>query len=417
MKTHSILLMVFGVAMLALLPAPAQADWQGSEVVEDGVRYVRNPEAAPDKTTIEPEELWRRGSDEDDLIFGLPEEILEDADGNVYVLDTQISEIAVFSPSGDHLRTIGREGEGPGEFRSANDMYLRPDGVLGVVQVFPGKVTQILTNGLPADSFRLGESSEGFQLVYGGAAIRDRIVLLGARRSHKGSERVQTNYLKAFDFDGNEIAHYHEISENSQYGGMKFDEKVFANFKRQWSLADDGRMAAVTNFDDYRVHVWKPDGTLAYIIDRPDYQPVKRTSKEKKRFQTVFDGITSWSPGSSFKISETHRAVVQVWFRPNGSLWVLSGKGNWRKDQGVFAVFDVYNTDGRFVQSVTLKCEGDSAKDGFYFSGDRLYRVSDQFAAIIGQFGGDEEPEDDDESDPLQVIAYSLGSREMGMNR
>ncbi len=38
------------------------------------------------------------------------------ADGSVYVAEVQATEIRVFSPSGDRIRTVGRGGEGPGEF-------------------------------------------------------------------------------------------------------------------------------------------------------------------------------------------------------------------------------------------------------------------------------------------------------------
>ena len=56
-----------------------------------------------------------------------------DADGNVYLLDGQISEIQVFDPEGELLRTIGRQGEGPGEFQNGADMFWAPGGEIGVV--------------------------------------------------------------------------------------------------------------------------------------------------------------------------------------------------------------------------------------------------------------------------------------------
>ncbi len=42
-----------------------------------------------------------------------------DRDGNVYAFEVQEAAIRVFSPAGTLLRTIGRRGDGPGEFRDA----------------------------------------------------------------------------------------------------------------------------------------------------------------------------------------------------------------------------------------------------------------------------------------------------------
>ncbi|MEM7417854.1 MAG: 6-bladed beta-propeller [Gemmatimonadota bacterium] len=45
--------------------------------------------------------------------------ITEDVDGNIFILDYPAQDIRVFSPDGEHLRTISRPGEGPGELTRA----------------------------------------------------------------------------------------------------------------------------------------------------------------------------------------------------------------------------------------------------------------------------------------------------------
>jgi len=55
-----------------------------------------------------------------------------DASSNVYVTDGQETRIAVFSPSGKVLGTIGRKGKGPGEFEYPTGPVVGPDGALYV---------------------------------------------------------------------------------------------------------------------------------------------------------------------------------------------------------------------------------------------------------------------------------------------
>ncbi len=406
-----------------VIPGPGQAGagWQGEEVTENGERVVRNPENAPDVVTIAPEELWRRGEEDDDIFFGMPIQILEDDEGNIYVLDAQVSEIIVFSPEGEHLRTIGGEGEGPGEFRGASDMFMRNDGVIGVVVVFPGKIIQLGTDGLPAADFLYpGDKVEGFQLIFKGRAAGDRIFVSGAVQTGGAGkiESDQENYLKALDYQGNEVAHFHSLTEKTQYGGMEFDEKTFNNFTHYWTAADDGRAAASLTFDDYRIHVWKADGTIDYIIDRPDYTPLKRTAEEKKRFQELFAGVTSWNPNSTFKASDTHRGVMRLEFHPDGGLWVVSGRGTWERGEGVFVSFDVYDRDGRFVKRVDFTGPGDPMDDGMFFTAGRFYRVTELFNAFMAKFAGAGSADaGDEEAEPLQIIAYDIEIPELGVNR
>src|SRR6185436_3773336 len=42
-----------------------------------------------------------------------------DREGNVYAFEVQAAEIRVFTPAGRALRTIGRRGDGPGEFQES----------------------------------------------------------------------------------------------------------------------------------------------------------------------------------------------------------------------------------------------------------------------------------------------------------
>ena len=58
-----------------------------------------------------------------------------DAAGNLYVLDPATSRVVVVGPSGDLVRTVGREGEGPGEFQSPAAIMVWRDGRFGVVDM------------------------------------------------------------------------------------------------------------------------------------------------------------------------------------------------------------------------------------------------------------------------------------------
>ncbi len=404
----------FGVFMI-LLALPALAAWEGEEVVRDGVTHFLNPETAVESIEVDLEEVWRVGGyDDEEVLFGVISKLIEVESGDVFLLDGQLSEIHVYSPDGEYQRTIGREGEGPGEFRGSYDMFIGFGETVGVLQIFPGKIVQLTTAGDPAGNFPLPEpEGGGFQLVFVGNALEDRLLLAGARMQQAEGKQVQITYLKSFDADGNELAHFAERSRETQYGGMKFVEQSFSGFERRWGLSTDGRVAASLDFDDYRIHVWNSDGELLYVIAREGYELMPRTEAEKNRFHRMYTGITRWNPGSTFEVSETHMTVNQVAYRNDGSLWVLSSRGMYDRADGVFASLDVYDPEGHYVRRVDLKGEGDPNEDAIFFGKDRIYVVTDLLSAFMAQLGGDEAEEAEEEPEPVSVIAYRMGQEKI----
>lgn len=393
------------VAALFFVVSPVFA---ADEVVKDGETWILNPEAPRDGAVeIEPEFLWERGDDSDDIFFGVVPRIMVDTNGEIYVLDSQLHEIHVFDNSGQWLRTIGREGEGPGEFRNPGDMFRSPSGQIGVMQVFPGRVIRLTPDGEPGDAYDPGEF-EGFQVFQLSQGLSDRVVISGSTYGRDAEGGTETDYLRAFDEAGAQVAEYHVEISPIQFGGMTFREPEFTNFSRRWAASDDGRVAVAKSFDDYRIHTYDADGNLLYVIERPDYESVERTSREKARFQRLYDAITSWNQGSTFEVSDTHQAVSQLAFRPDGTLWVMSGANQWRAEDGVMGVWDVYGPDGEYLREVRMLGDGDPVEDGYFFAGDRMYQVTDLFGAAMSQMGGDEETEDFDDVEPVRVVAWKM---------
>ncbi|MDE2762510.1 MAG: hypothetical protein OXQ94_01500 [Gemmatimonadota bacterium] len=58
-----------------------------------------------------------------------------DAAGNLYVLDAQAGQVVVIDPRGELVRTMGRKGEGPGEFDGAGRLFVWRDGRFAVVDM------------------------------------------------------------------------------------------------------------------------------------------------------------------------------------------------------------------------------------------------------------------------------------------
>ncbi|HEX7050811.1 MAG TPA: 6-bladed beta-propeller [Longimicrobiales bacterium] len=108
------------LTMLMAVGAPATAPAQ----------TVTTIDSVPDCATCriefgQPIEL--RGEFEDASVLGSPASVQVAADGRIYVVyNTDRTSIRVYAPDGSYTGRIGREGEGPGEFRWIR--YIRVDG-------------------------------------------------------------------------------------------------------------------------------------------------------------------------------------------------------------------------------------------------------------------------------------------------
>ncbi len=116
--------------LLAGLAAGCSGDsgaWPAGITVDtlaSGAVHVRTPaEGVWAMTGAEPwrivEELRIGVADgEGPYLFGSVRDVIPDAQGRIWVMDSLARELRLFGPDGTHLRTVGGSGEGPGEFAS-----------------------------------------------------------------------------------------------------------------------------------------------------------------------------------------------------------------------------------------------------------------------------------------------------------
>jgi hypothetical protein len=407
------------ILAMALAAGPAAAaDWQGKEVTKDGVLHVVNPAGAMESPVeIELAEQWRLGgvTDDEDEFFGVIMQIATDGAGNLYLLDSQLHQVNVYSADGEFIRAIGREGEGPGEFRRPNDMVFLPDGNIGVMQSMPGKLVVLSPEGDPVGNHPVPGDKDGTQMFLGCRSVGDHIVL-GVNFFSRGDDGFKTVFrMIAVNSQGEETAEYFGTETKRDFANLVFDEKDLSGFGILWDVGPDGRVYANREFEQYRVDVWNADGSMERSITR-EYEPRKRTPAEmdeaSKRFRIVINGREP-----ERKISKTDRDVQRLYAREDGTLWVLSSHGALDTPDGVVGTFDVYDRDGRFVRQAVLKGEGSIKRDGLYFVGNRLFVVTHLVSARRSMFGGGEVSDADEEAEPMAIICYDMGPELHGMVR
>ncbi len=400
-----------------LSPLAFAEEWKGTTRTVDGVEQVMNPaDPLEEPVTLVLEESWRLGgdSDSDDEFFGVITQVASDADGNVYLLDQQLNEVKVFSSEGDFLRTLGREGEGPGEFRQPQDMFFLDDGTLVVLQLAPGRLVLLNPDGEPAGEIPIPTIDGGTPALVGGQGMGDGVMLVvSANTQHEGRVDIERSMVLV-DGEGNVRETMLSEVRELEFVNFTFHETAWRSFDNRWRVGSDGNLYAAPEFDAYRIAVWNPDGSAKRVISR-EFTPRQRTAEQKQEMYDVLDALLqNQLPTYKIDVSGTDPDINQVYPRDDGTLWVLNSRGAHDAPDGALGTFDVFDPDGRFVRQVTLMGEGEAFVDGYFFDKDRVFVVTDLLEANMASRGGRKGGEVEDEPEPISVICYRLELGTMG---
>jgi hypothetical protein len=122
--------LILGIVLTAAAFAAAQA----VETV-DGVRVIHNKKGGQWKNEAKVRltpvlKLGDLETEDENFVFARPVSVVVDESGRIYVLDSQEGRIQKYDKDGKYLATLGRKGQGPGEFQVPSGLALDLDGSL-----------------------------------------------------------------------------------------------------------------------------------------------------------------------------------------------------------------------------------------------------------------------------------------------
>lgn len=168
------------VLSLFVFCGPQKAEWGGTIEEVDGVTVVKNPKEGiwdskenGDVTISQELKIGELDGPEEFLFVNIVD-VAVNSKGDIYVADSRLNEIRKFNKGGEYLLTIGRAGQGPGEFQSvkiltinSRDDLIAFDARLGRISVFSDdgnhkKTTQQLMTDLWIEPSKIFVTNEGY---------------------------------------------------------------------------------------------------------------------------------------------------------------------------------------------------------------------------------------------------------------
>jgi hypothetical protein len=368
--------------------------------------------AAPETAVLN--ELWRAGGEDDEIFFGSVAAIRTDGDGNILILDGQLSEVHVYSPEGEHLRTVFREGDGPGEVRRPNDMFVTEDGTICVLTGFPGKIVKVSADGLPAGqtSFARGEKSQvPMGVLNRGFDLPEGILLVGIRMTFNAAITNQTYFLSLCADDGLEKTALVEKNSDVDYSEFIMTEAGLDFVWNRVAVGPGGHIYVAPERNTYEIKVFDKSGAQVGSFSHP-YEQSPRTGDEKKAAKQILEAVAAYYPRPPirYEVEDTAAVVAGMWVTADGRLWVQTGDAHQAAPEGAWVILDVFSPEGEFEKQVALPGGYDAQQDALFVQPDGLVIVVvgalDAFLnqqAVSSDEGGGEST-----AQPLEVICYRM---------
>ncbi|NIN99886.1 MAG: 6-bladed beta-propeller, partial [Anaerolineae bacterium] len=284
-------------------------------------------------------------------LFGRIMSVAVDARRRVYILDAHAQEVRVFDRAGQYLRTIGREGGGPGEFKRAMAVVIAPSGDLWVLDPGNARISAFDTAGAFLSSQRMlggyftsnwqgGFDDEGLFYTYMPDATSEtfRFVLavFDAALTRGGTFDVPTYRAEVFSLANPDGRSYTQAS-------IPYTPKLV------W-LFDPRGLIWFSITGEYRVYQRTLVGDTVRIIEHYS-TPVPIASEERDSALVAL----RWFVQQGGKIDATRLPTVKpaiegLFLDTIGNLWVLPTmpRGEER------TVADIFDEEGRYLGRLRL---------------------------------------------------------------
>ncbi len=273
-------------------------------------------------------------------------------DGSLAVVNSGTQEIRLFSPLGDHIASVGGQGEEPGEFGSLQRIVLVGDSILaldhdGDIEVFgpPPDATLARTARLGDAVIRsLHSLGDGTLVAEAVMSVPPPAVAGIVRKPHA---LLRLDAEGAFLDSIGTTAGVEEYSDDASFSGTPL-------FPRRSLVAARGGRIYHGSADLMEVRELGPDGALLRVLRIPDY-PLDLSEEQVDAERTArFGGMPAEfrQAVESMPAPATRPAYRDMLVDPTGAIWLRPFEG--ASEAGTPLDWQVLDADGTWLGGVTV---------------------------------------------------------------
>lgn len=341
-------------------------EWQGTISDDNGVKVVSNPNSPIfGELVLDLEQDLSIGNNEDEnFIFYQAGPLVVNDKGEIFLMDGGNNRIQKFAKNGAYLQTIGKKGQGPGEFESMYSICIDQRGSLFVSESM--RIQKFDSQGNFEKIFTLAARITGFYAAPDGSIFGNSL---------KMGDGVRDYALLKIDPEGKEeasVAEFAGIKTAEREGDgrrMRFAVNHGYNYNLYLAAAEKLIYAYSADYFLYRLG---PLGTPDLIIKK-EAPSIAISRAEKDR---VIDNLRERisQMGQTWPEGVLEEACVFPEYRPFLSELMQDDLGriyayNTRSslDDSELREFDIFSPDGYFLYTTTLNFLPDAVHNGYLY--------------------------------------------------
>jgi len=232
-------------------------------------------------------------AEDENLAFNAPYDIVLDATGNMYILDTGNKRIQKLNPEGKFIKTIGRQGQGPGEFQSPHSLDIDKEDNIYVHDSRAMRIQVLTSDGKMKRLIKFTKFSEGQIRL-----TRSELIVMGGRIGLRDlMQNKKPKLLEIVSQDGNikkrfgEMRDYKDLNVNSRANNFNLDSDADGNIYISFMYQN-----RIEKYYHDGMRLWNADRILNYgtkVIDKGFIRrDAKSTSFQAPKMNKVSSGIS-----------------------------------------------------------------------------------------------------------------------------
>ena len=381
----ALLLLGLGQAFLGALAVPPSIQKAEVEVISNPKTPV--PPVGKRKRLVFKEELsiGQKEGDEN-YTFGSNVALNTDEEGNFYVTDWDRKRILKYDPAGKYLLTIGRQGQGPGEFQNLSVARFDKEGNIYVTDLVSRRISFFNQRGNYLRQIPVPEVFEDLYIGPKGGYVSSRTIPLESDTgmSFKIIDGFFNDKFELMTDFNTRIATAKPPSGRDSTAMSKFTAGILSGIAFRPTpmhlLSADGTIYFGYP-EDYSIAVFSPEGRKMKTIRR-DYDPIKLKDRDKEYFAVTtakpFVTRTGGGRRSENEIRDILKFIEYPANKPayqgfavmeNGWLVVLVELA-----AGEYSLFDIFDENGQYIGQFKADLPAEYGRS-FFFKNGKAYAM------------------------------------------
>lgn len=283
-----------------------------------------------------------------------------DSEGNIYILDRYDFKVLKFDKKGKLISSIGKKGQGPGEFEIPGFIIIDNQDNLYVQDI----IRMLLVVFNKKGEFIRNIKGSGVLSYLSGVMIDPDLNIICGYHPFTSTDDEQIFKISKFDRDFNHLSDIYERKGVFIIKKIKMSGGVFSFQAPRytpgviWTMDSDGRFYVSYN-DSYNIKVLSSSGELISQINRK-YKPEKVSDEERNQmlenYEKRYKDISKYIDVPRVKPPISRLYIVEDY------LFAL------KKREGKEYFFDVFDKQGAYIDEITLDFQPMVNKNNFIYT-------------------------------------------------